>query len=331
MDAADETTPALTTLLLYAGVIFGGLYFLRRWIKGRQFTERMSAKDKVAVVTGASAGIGLETVRELNYRKAKVYMLCRNEDRANEAKRKLVGCDPTRLIFVQCDLSSFESIREAAREITQAEQVIDILINNAGIMFYPKFEKTVDGHEMTWQSNYLGHFLLTELLLPALKRAQHGRIINVSSKLHHKSKKIDLTTVDDKKAFGMMQPYNRSKLANVMHAHELTKRLRKASVHNVTANSLHPGVIDSELSRHLPFVNKPLIRQIAKPITWFFMRTPKDGAQTTLYLALSKHVDGVSGKYFSDCKLEAENPVATDDAACEDLYNYSLEACGLQK
>ncbi|KAK5981854.1 hypothetical protein GCK32_018483, partial [Trichostrongylus colubriformis] len=119
----------------------------RKFFKGAQFKERVSAKGLVAVVTGANSGIGLETVRGLNLAKAKM------------------GCDSTRLINLRCDLADFSSVRECANEILKAEDKIDILINNAGVMFYPKYEKTVDGHEMTWQSNHLGHFLLTHLLL----------------------------------------------------------------------------------------------------------------------------------------------------------------------
>ncbi|KAK6031296.1 hypothetical protein OSTOST_02556 [Ostertagia ostertagi] len=257
-------------------------------------------------------------------------MLCRNEERGAEAKIKLaqMGCDATRLINVRCDLADFSSVRECAKEILKEEDKVDILINNAGVMFYPKYEKTVDGHEMTWQSNHLGHFLLTHLLLPAMEKAPKARIINVSSDLHRKSKALDLATIDDKKKFGIFEPYNRSKLANVMHARGLTRHLHKLGIHHVTVNALHPGVVNSNLSRYTPLLKTP-IREITAPFRWFFLKTDRDGAQTTLYLALSKKVDGVSGKFFADCKLASENPLALNDQACDDLYNYSLEQCGV--
>ncbi|CAB3397757.1 unnamed protein product [Caenorhabditis bovis] len=327
-----EASDTFLSTCLYFFIIVGALALIRRYFKGAQFTEKASAKNLVIVVTGANCGIGFETVRELNLRKGKVYMLCRNEDRANEARRNLVklGCHSFRLHIIECDLCNFESIRNAAKELLEAEDHIDILINNAGIMFQNKFETTIDGHEKTWQSNHLGHFLLTELLLPAIKKSNSGRIVNVSSLLHTHSKRIDLSKVDDKKYFGSMSSYCQSKLANVMHARALTHRLRKEGTHNVTVNSLHPGGVNTPLMRS-SFFYLPVIKQITAPFRWFVLKTPRDGAQTSLYCALSKKVEGVSGKYFKECKLAAESPLATDDQACEDLYNYSLEQTGLSK
>lgn len=193
-------------------------------------------------------------------------MLCRSEEKANEAKRSLVrmGCDATRLHFIECDLTDFESVRRAAKELLDSTDTIDILINNAGIMFQSKHELTKDGHEKTWQSNHLGPFLLTELLLPAVKKSEYARIVNVSSLLHTKSGKINVATVDDKKSFGMMKAYNQSKLANVMHARALTSELRKDNAEHVTVNSLHPGGVDTPLIRNT-ILYLPLIKQITAP------------------------------------------------------------------
>ncbi|CAJ0582649.1 unnamed protein product, partial [Mesorhabditis spiculigera] len=330
MEDGDETS-SFTGLVLYGALLAAFLVVLRHYFKGKQFTEKASAKEKVAVVTGANTGIGLEIARELNLRKAKVYMLCRDEKRALEGRLKLVnmGCDPTRLIVELCDLANFSSIRNCVDRLLKKESGIDILVNNAGIMFYPKYEKTVDGHEMHWQCNHLGPFLLTELLLPTLKKASEARIVNLSSMLHLRSDRIDISTIDDKKQFGFVAPYNRSKLANVMHARELARRLRKEGTHNVIINSCHPGAVDTELGRNF-FLSKPPFKQISRPFMWFFTKTARDGAQTPLYLSLSKKIEGVSGKYFSDCSIKSENPLALDDNACEDLYNYSLETCQIR-
>ncbi|GMR42895.1 hypothetical protein PMAYCL1PPCAC_13090, partial [Pristionchus mayeri] len=295
--------------------------------RGKKFTEQVSLDGKIAAVTGANSGIGFETTKELNLRGAKVYMLCRSEQRANDAKQKMVeaGCDGSRLIFSQCDLSKFSTVRACAARIQEAESHLDILVNNAGIMFYPQFELTEDGHEITWQSNHLGPFLLTELLLPLVKKAEEGRIVCVSSKLHEKSGPLDLSTADSESSFGRIAPYNRSKLANVMFARDLARRLNESGATNVTANSLHPGVVATELSRHLPFTNKPMMA-----IAGIFMKSEKEGAQTSLYLAMSSEVKGVSGGYFSDCARHKENPAALDDEACKRLYEYSKKAVGLE-
>ncbi|CAI5450354.1 unnamed protein product [Caenorhabditis angaria] len=319
--------------VLYLAASFVVLFFVRKFFKGGQFTERVSAKNLIAVVTGANCGIGFETVKELNLRKAKVYMLCRTEERAFEARVELSkkGCDSSRLIFIQCDLDNFESVRKAAEQLLSLEKHIDILVNNAGIMYQSKYGSTVDGHERTWQSNYLGPFLLTELLLPVLKKSENGgRIVNVSSMLHRQSAKINLATVDEKKSYGMMKAYNQSKLANVMHARQLTKILRKEGTHNVLVNSLHPGAVNTPLIRST-FLYLKGIKELTAPFRWFFLKTSRDGAQTSLYVSLSKKVDGISGKYFADCKLATESELALDDQACEDLYNYSLEQVGLEK
>uniref|UniRef100_A0A0K0DCX3 Retinol dehydrogenase 14 n=1 Tax=Angiostrongylus cantonensis TaxID=6313 RepID=A0A0K0DCX3_ANGCA len=299
MDIPTEDSDSFVTYIFVGVLISFAMYLIRNYFKGAQFTEHVSAKGLVAVV----------------------YMLCRNKERAVDAKIRLaqMGCDSTRLIDLKCDLADFSR-----------EEKIDVLINNAGVMMYPRYEKTVDGHELTWQTNHLGHFLLTHLLLPALEKAPKSRIIIVSSKWQRMAKALDLQTIDDKAKFGLFQPYIRSKLANVMHARELSKRLHKQGIHHVSVNSLHPGAVNTNLIRSTLLAKTP-IRQLSAPFRWLFMKTDRDGAQTSLYLALSKKIDGVSGKYFEDCKLSTENELALNDQACQDLYNYSLEQCGISE
>ncbi|GMR42894.1 hypothetical protein PMAYCL1PPCAC_13089, partial [Pristionchus mayeri] len=147
---------------------------------------------------------------------------------------------------------------------------------------------------------------LTELLLPLLKNAEEGRIVCVSSKLHEKSGPLDLSTVNSESSYGRLASYTRSKLANVMFARELSRRLSENGVKHVTANSLHPGVVATELHRHLPF--KPLMA-----IADLFMKSEADGAKTSLFLAMATEVKGVSGGFFSDCARRKENPAALDD------------------
>ncbi|KAF8358195.1 hypothetical protein PRIPAC_93190 [Pristionchus pacificus] len=313
----------------YAAIFAVGaisVYFARKYLKGGQFTEAVSAKGKVAAVTGCNTGIGMETAKELNRRGAKVYMLCRSEQRAAEAKIKLVkaGCDPSRLIYINCDLSSKENIRQAAARLSELETSIDILINNAGV-WMTDYQKTKDGHEMTWGTNHLGHFLLTELLLPLIEKAPEGRIVNVSSLGHESSPVLDLTTIDDAANYAGFVAYCKTKLANVMHARELTRRLRARGNTTVTVNSLHPGAIATEIGRDLNIFLKALV-SVAYP----FLKSWKDGAQTSLYCALSTDIKGVSGEYFSDCARKDVAHTAKNDLACKQLYDYSLKAVGLE-
>lgn len=306
------------------------MFVLRYYFKGAQFKERVSAKNLIAVVTGCNCGIGKQIVRELNLRGAKVYMLCRNENRASKAVIELVklGCNAERLIVEIVDLSKFATIRAAAAKIEKEVDHIDVLINNAGVMMYPKFKLTDDGHEYVWQTNYLGHFLLTELLLPLLQAAPSSRIINVSALAHRYADTLDLQTIDDREKWDSRQSYSKSKLAMVMHGSHLTKQLRALEASNVTINSCHPGLCHTNLMRHTP-LNKNPLNFITAPFRWFLLKTPKDGAQTPLYLALSKHVAGVSGMYFSECS--PKEPLSLDDWSkkCEELYEYSLSACKL--
>ncbi|EFO17715.1 oxidoreductase [Loa loa] len=331
--ASDEAYFGSLSVPLFGVLTCAGIYFLRRYLKGAQFNEYVEARGKIALVTGASAGIGKQTARELNLRGATVYMLCRNHAKSQNARIELtkLGCDPTRLILKEVDLARFATIRKFSDEIKREVGKIDILVNNAGIMFYPKFELTEDGHEITWQTNYLGHFLLTELLLPLIMKSPNGRIINVSSSLHKTADSVDISIVNNKKYFSKSMPYGRSKLAQVMHARELTRRLRtKDPGTTVTINAVHPGVCFTELMRYTIFSRKYILK-IISPILWFFMKTDKDGAQTTLYVALSKNVEGISGRYFGECKEHTSSSNSLDDAKCNILYNESLEAVKLSE
>jgi len=284
------------------------------------------------VVTGANSGIGLQITKELNKRGATVHVLCRDRERGEAAMSELAqhGCNATRLVLHLVDLTDFSTIRRFADQFKKENDKLDMLINNAGIMFYPKFEKTIDGFEKTWQSNYLGHFLLTELLMAPLKKAG-GRIVNVSSQLHGRGKAVDLAYVNEKKNWGRFMPYQNSKLAQVMHARELTRRLRQKEASHVTINACHPGACATNLPRHTLFNMAP-IKALIAPFMWYFFKTERDGAHTELFLALSSRVDGISGRYFADCKEKTmENPLALDENACSVLYNESLVACGLNK
>ncbi|CAG9537276.1 unnamed protein product [Cercopithifilaria johnstoni] len=328
---SDERYFGNLSVPLFGVLACVSIYFLRRRLKGAQFTEHVGAKGKIALVTGASAGIGKQTARELNLRGATVYMLCRDRKKSQNARVELtkLGCDPTRLVLKDVDLASFATIRKFTDEIKHEVDKIDILVNNAGIMFYPKFELTEDGNEVTWQTNYLGHFLLTELLLPLIKKSPNGRIINVSSSLHNRADSVDVSIVNNKKYFNKSMPYSRSKLAQVMHARELTRRLRTKDPRTTTTiNAVHPGVCFTELMRYTIFSRK-YIMQIISPLLWLFMKTDKDGAQTTLYVALSKNVEAVSGRYFGECKEHTPSSNSLDDAKCNILYNQSLEAVRL--
>lgn len=189
---------------------------------------------------------------------------------------------------------------------------MDILINNAG--FYGPKGRTEDGHDTTFASNYLGHFLLTNLLLEKLKASAPSRIVNVSS-LVHKYGIIDKNDLQFEKAFTEGAAYSNSKLANILFSRELAKRLEGTGV---TCNSLHPGAIRTELGR-----NSPLFFNFMFVFGFLFYKSIKSGAQTTLACALDPDFKDVTGKYFSDCKIAQETKDAQNDETAEWLWRTS--------
>lgn len=281
-------------------------------MQGGQFRKAVSADGKVVIVTGSNTGIGKETVRELAKRGAHVYMACRNLSKCEEAREEIVVETKNGHIYCrECDLSSFESIRKFVDEFKKEEKRLDILINNAGVMRCPR-SVTKEGIEMQLGVNHMGHFLLTNLLLDLLKKSAPSRIVVVSS-LAHTRGEINVTDLNSEKSYDEGKAYNQSKLANVLFTRELAKRLEGTGV---TVNALHPGVVDTEIMRHMGIFNNFFSKIIVRPLIWPFLKDAKSGAQTTLYAALDPELDKVSGLYFSDCEpKEVADAGKNDDMA----------------
>ena len=222
------------------------LWMLRRYFAGGVCRSKAMLDGKTVIITGGNTGIGKETAIDLAKRNARIIVACRSQEKGKKAEvdiRRESGSNNVH--FRQLDLASFESIRKFAKEVLSEESRIDILINNAGVMYRP-FGKTEDGFETQFGVNHLGHFLLTNLLLDKIKKAPEGRIIVVSSMGHALTSKLDLDTINSEEHYSLYDAYHKSKLANVLFTKALAKRLTGT---NVTANSLHPGAVDTELSR----------------------------------------------------------------------------------
>ena len=234
---------------LAAGAVgLGCVFLIRRWAAGGVCRSQARLDGKTVIITGANTGIGLETAVDLAKRNARVILACRSLERGETAAvevRKRSGND--NVVFVQLDLASLDSVRRFAAKILEEEPRIDILINNAGIMALPERTLSQDGFEMQFAVNHLGHFLLTNLLLDRIKEAPSARIINVSSKGHIRGN-LDFDNLNSEKSYVPWVTYGTSKLANILFTHSLAKRLEGTGV---TANSLHPGAIMTELGRHL--------------------------------------------------------------------------------
>jgi NAD(P)-dependent dehydrogenase (short-subunit alcohol dehydrogenase family) len=277
----------------------------------------MTHAGQIALVTGTTHGIGRVTALELARAGFEVVMLCRNPQRAAVMRAEIIAEIPdARIRIVSCDLASLSSVRAAADVVRREVPGIDVLVNNAGIVS-TRHRMSVDGFELTFATNHLGPFLLTELLRAMLRPS--GRLITVASSAHLRGR-LDLGSVADLRArYRPVAAYDRSKLANVMHSFALARRLEGSGV---TANCLHPGVVATHLL--------PRWLQLIKPLISPQMLTEKRGAQTTLYLALSAQVAGVSGRYFDEHqRVQPAAPTARDIQAQEMLWAASERMTGL--
>ncbi|XP_067631481.1 retinol dehydrogenase 13-like isoform X2 [Eurosta solidaginis] len=300
------------------GTTVGVAFFIKDLMQGERFKSPIKAENKVVIVTGANTGIGKETARELAKRGATVYMACRDMKKCEEAREEIVLASYNKHVYCRkCDLASMESIRKFVHSFKQEQERLDILINNAGVMRCPR-SLTKDGFEMQLGVNHMGHFLLTNLLLDLLKSAP-SRIVTVSSMAHNRGE-INIADLNSDNSYDPGAAYNQSKLANVLFTRELARRLEGTGV---TANALHPGVVDTEIIRHMGFFNSFFASIFIKPLVWPFIKSPLNGAQTTLYAALDPELANVSGKYFSDCNLKDVAPAALDDSLAKWLWAVS--------
>ena len=261
-------------------------------------------KDKVCIVTGSNSGMGKETALALANMGAKVVMVVRNPERGEKALAEIIsktGNHSTALMV--CDLSSMDSIRYFVREFKNKYDRLDVLVNNAGAIF-SKRQTTVDGFERTLAVNYLGLFLLTQELLPLLKSSAPSRIINISSGLH-KSGKIDFDDLQSMREYNGRKAYNNAKLMVIMHAYELARRLEDTGV---AVNVVLPGFVATNLGRNSGSRLQSFMFRIVRPM----QVSAKKGAETTIYLASSSEVKGVTGRCFSRLKETTTAPISYD-------------------
>ncbi|XP_043117349.1 retinol dehydrogenase 13 [Puntigrus tetrazona] len=298
---------------------------LRKWIAGGVCKSRARLDGKTVVITGANTGIGMETAKDMARRGARVVMACRDLTRAENAAdciRRSTGNG--NVVTRHLNLASLYSIREFAKEFIATEERLDILINNAGVMMCPKWI-TEDGFETQLGVNHLGHFLLTNLLLGMLKRSSPSRVVNVSS-IAHVGGKIEFDDMFfDKMPYSPLLSYKQSKLANVLFSRELARRSKGTGV---SSFCLHPGVIRTELVRHI-LVRYPVLKIILSLPCILLMKTPWQGAQTSIYCAVTDGLESKSGCYFSDCAEKDPAPEGKDDEAARRLWEESARLVGL--
>ncbi|XP_069771364.1 retinol dehydrogenase 12 [Narcine bancroftii] len=294
--------------------------YIRKCAAGGVCTSDARLNGKTVVITGANTGIGKETARDLARRGARVIIGCRDLSKAEAAAQEIREDTGNKQVIVrELDLANSKSIYQFAENLIQEEKVINVLINNAGVMMCP-FMKTDDGFEMHFGVNYLGHFLLTFLLLDRIKSSAPARIINVSS-LAHTYGRINFKDLQSEKSYDGSLAYCQSKLANVLFTRELAKHLKDTKV---TVNSLHPGCVKSELTRH------SWVMALAWKTLTFLIKTPKQGAQTSIYCAVAEELEEISGKYFSDCHPAFVAPQGKNDETAKKLWDVSCELLQIQ-
>lgn len=245
-----------------------------------------SQKRRIAIVTGANSGLGFETTIALVLKEIKVIMACRNLEKAEDAKAKILErVPPANLEIMELDLSSLDSVRNFAKDYTKQYLRLDLLINNAGIMV-PPYQKTEDGFESQLGVNYLSHFVLTKALFPLLNRTENSRIVSLSS-IAHKNAKINFKDINWETNYSRMKAYGQSKLACLLFAYELQRKLEKAGSKTISV-AAHPGVSNTELAKYIPIYFKLLL----SPLLLFGTHAPKHAAKPIIFAALS---DGILG------------------------------------
>lgn len=290
-----------------------------------EVTNGIDGTGLTAIVTGASSGIGAETTRVLALRGVQVVMGVRNMNAGKEVKDKIVQENPAAKVdALELDLCSMASVRKFVSDYKASNRSLNLLINNAGVMATP-FMLSKDNIELQFATNHLGHFLLTHLLLDTMKKTarksgKEGRIVNVSSEAHRfaYSEGIRFDKLNDQSEYKTWRAYGQSKLANILHANQLTKHFKEDGV-AITANSLHPGVITTNLFRYNSWMNGA-----TQKLGQYFFKSVPQGAATTCYLALHPQVKGVSGQYFSDCNLAKTTSQAQDAALAQKLWDFSM-------
>ncbi|CAK8563000.1 unnamed protein product [Lathyrus sativus] len=289
-----------------------------------QVTQQYSPSNNLtALITGATSGIGAETARVLAKRGVRVVVGARDMKKAIKIREKIQEESPyAQIILLEIDLSSLASIQRFCSEFLSLELPLNILINNAGVYSH-NLEFSEEKIELTFATNYLGHFLLTKMLLEKMidtsnKTGIQGRIINVSSVIHSWVKRTCFSFKDmlGGKNYNGTRAYAQSKLAMILHVKEMARQL-KARNARVTINAIHPGIVRTGIIR----AHKGLITDSLFFIASKLLKTVSQGASTTCYVALSRETEGVSGKYFTDCNESNCSSLANDELEAKKLWN----------
>lgn len=281
--------------------------------------QESGMSGKVCLVTGATAGIGFATALGLARQGATVVGVGRNSDKCHAiAARIRQETDNPAVEFVPADLSVQAEVRRFAEEFKLGGVRLDVLVNNVGAFFMSR-QVSADGIEMTWAVNYLNVYLLTELLLDTARTSAPSRVVNVSSAMHSNAQ-LNFDDLQGARKYSGMKAYGQSKLALLMYTYDLARRLAGTGV---TVNALHPGFVASDMYRSSGGFIKLL-----GPVIKLMAVNPEVGAETSIYLAISPEVEGITGKYFVKRQAVASADASYDPAATARLMTLSAAMVG---
>lgn len=287
-------------------------------INGANSTSDLNGK--VCLVTGATSGIGEVTAKALAARGAQVILVGRNQLKAAMTVQQIQSETGSNSVqYLLADFADLQQIHDLVSSFKSQYSRLDVLINNAGAYFNSR-RQTAYGVEMTFLVNHLAPFLLTNLLLDMIKASPAARIINVSSDAHQYGS-MDFADLEYKRRYFGMKAYARSKLANILFTYELARRLEGSAV---TVNALHPGHIATDIWR----TNFSLIGPLLKWIMGFFAITPEEGAKTSIYLASSPEVEGLTGQYYVKREVVQSSPMSYDQNLARQLWRVSEQLSG---
>jgi len=280
----------------------------------------MGMKGRTVLITGATAGIGRVTARELAVAGAHILLVARNREKAEATRRWIRRAVPDAEVdLVVADLSSMAQVRSVAEQVS-SRGALNVLVNNVGAIFQQKTE-TVDGIEMTFALNHLAPFLLTNLLRDALRRGAPSRVVTVSSAAHLRTG-MNFDDLESRARYSAWTAYGQSKLANLLFTYELARRLGGSGV---AANALHPGFVASDFGEN----NGAFMRVVMSVAKRLGGISVEEGARTSIYLASADEVQGVTGKYFVKCREAESSPASHDRQSMRRLWEISSRMTGL--
>jgi NAD(P)-dependent dehydrogenase (short-subunit alcohol dehydrogenase family) len=278
---------------------------------------------KTVLVTGATGGIGKATALGLAKMGAHLAITGRDRERTDSAAREIRAAGGGQVDVFVADLSSQSEVRRLAEEVLQRLPRIDVLVNNVG-GYWNTRRVTADGLEHTFALNHLAPFLLTNLLLDRLKQSARARVVTVSSNAQALGR-IDFDDLQGERSYSGSRAYDQSKLANVLFTYELAKRLKANSVTSVTANALHPGVVNTSFGAEDPASIQRWLVPLMRP----FMKAPSQGAATSIHLASAPNLDQVTGRFFANSKPKKSSKRSYDEVAAARLWRMSADLVGL--